>query len=82
MRSEEPAAEAGKAEGAGWTALLIPRQLDRIGSDAYDGIEGTSHPTSNGKATSKFKPLFWTMWLKLYLRMAYPHMRNDSMQRV
>ena len=56
MRSEEPAAEAGKAEGAGWTALLIPRQLDRTGSDAYDGIEGTSHPTSTVKQLQNLTP--------------------------
>ena len=52
MRSEEPAAEARKAEGANWTVLLIPRQPNC--SDAYDGIEGTSLPTSMVKATSKF----------------------------
>ena len=34
MRSVEPATEARKAEGASWTALLIPTPPDHTGSDA------------------------------------------------
>ena len=39
IRSEEPAADARKAEGASWTALLIPRPPDRTGSNAWAQAE-------------------------------------------
>ena len=56
VRASILAAEARKAEGAIWTVLLIPRQPDRTGSDAYDGIESTSLPTSIVKQLQNLSP--------------------------